>query len=79
MELLNEAITLDPQFALAWAYKAYIQILINFYGVSNNSTIIELGAAQRTAEKAIELESDKNANFVCPDEHDRMLNNKYYR
>jgi adenylate cyclase len=55
LESIDEAILMDPEFALPWALKAYLHIQLSFSGPSNRADA-ELGTALIAAQKAIELE-----------------------
>ena len=55
LDLLDKAIALDPEFALAWAFKAHNHIVLNIHGPSSRSKE-EANAATKAALKAIELE-----------------------
>jgi adenylate cyclase len=53
--LLDAAIVLDPEFALAWAFKACNHYLLNDFGPVSHS-IVERDAAFSAAQKATEIE-----------------------
>jgi len=55
LELLDEAIALDPEFALAWAYKGIVHIMSLLIASSDISSL-ELDPGLNAALKAIELE-----------------------
>jgi adenylate cyclase len=63
LELLDAAIVLDPEFALAWAYKAENHLLLKIFGPYSRS-IAELDAALRAAQKAIELEPNLGDGYI---------------
>jgi tetratricopeptide (TPR) repeat protein len=66
LALLDVAIILEPEFALAWGYKAHNHILLSRFEPSSGAKS-ELDAALRAAQKAIELEpnlADAYTNLV---------------
>jgi adenylate cyclase len=63
LELLDEAILLDPKFALAYAFKAHNHILLNIYGPYNNA-IEEANAGVKAAQKAIEIEPNLGDGYI---------------
>ncbi len=63
LELLDEAIVLDPEFALAWAYKAHMHFLLNLDGPASRS-IEEADACIRAAQKSIELEPNLGDAYI---------------
>ena len=63
LELLDEAIGLDPEFALAYAYKAHNHILLSAYG-PYNQTIKEADAGLKAAQKSVELEPNLGDAYI---------------
>ena len=63
LDLIAKAIELDPEFAVAWAYKANIHHLLNVFG-PYSSAIAEADAGIRAAEKAIELEPNLADGYI---------------
>jgi TolB-like protein/predicted Zn-dependent protease len=63
LELLDEAIVLDPEFALAWAYKAHMHLLLNLDGPASRS-IEEADACIRAAQNSIELEPNLGDAYI---------------
>jgi TolB-like protein len=63
LELLDEAILLDPEFALAYAFKAHNHILLNFYGPYSHA-IKEVNAGLKAAQKAIEIEPNLGDGYI---------------
>ena len=62
LELLDAAILLDPEFALAWAFKAQNYILLSYYGDSSGT---DMEYALNAAQKAIELEPNLVDGYIC--------------
>jgi tetratricopeptide (TPR) repeat protein len=63
LDLIDKAIELDPEFAVAWAYKANIHHLLNVFGP------YDLGAAEAdagisAAERAIKLEPNLADGYI---------------
>jgi adenylate cyclase len=63
LRLLDEAILLDPKFALAYAFKAHNHILLSFYGPYNHA-IKEVNAGLKAAQKAIEIEPNLGDGYI---------------
>jgi TolB-like protein len=63
LKLLDEAIVLDPEFALAYAYKAHNHILLSIYGPYNHA-LEEANAGLKAAQKAIELEPNLGDAYI---------------
>ena len=63
LELLDEAIALDPEFALAYAYKAHNHILLSMFGPYNHA-IEEANAGLKATQKAIELEPNLGDGYI---------------
>ncbi len=55
LKLIDDAISRDPNFALAWGWKARTHILLHIYGPSSKS-IDEENACIKAAQRAISLE-----------------------
>jgi adenylate cyclase len=63
LDLVDAAIVLDPEFAIAWAYKANIHHLLNVFGPYSRA-IAEADAGIRAAQKAIELEPNLADGYI---------------
>ncbi len=64
LELIEEAITLDPEFAIAWAVKSRILIVSNFMEAPDSYSTMRETAAKRAAEKAIEIEPNITGGYA---------------
>jgi adenylate cyclase len=63
LHLIDEAIKMDPEFAVAWAYKANINHLLNVFG-PYSSAIAEADAGIRAAQEAVELEPNLVEGYI---------------
>ena len=63
LELIDAAIDLDPEFALAWAEKAYNHILLSSF-LPHSHFLAEGDAGLKAAQKSIELEPNLGDGYI---------------